>query len=54
MASEYGEVRVYAIRIVNAIEITVIYTDVSGVERRIMSGWRAERHEREAYSKIFS
>jgi uncharacterized protein len=46
---EYGEVRVYAIGIVNGIEITVIYTDVSRTERRIISAWRAERHEREAY-----
>ena len=46
---EYGEVRVYAIGIVNEIEITVIYTDVSQTERRIISAWRAERHEREAY-----
>ena len=50
---DYGEVRVYAIGIVNGIEITVIYTDVSQAERRIISAWRAERHEREAYWKIF-
>lgn len=50
---EYGEVRVYAIGVVNGIEITVIYTDVSRTERRIVSAWRAERHEREAYWKIF-
>ena len=50
---EYGEVRVYAIGIVNGFEITVIYTDVSGTERRIISAWRAERHEREEYWKIF-
>ena len=48
---EYSEVRVYAIGIVNGIEITVIYTDVSRTERRIISAWRAERHEREAYWK---
>jgi uncharacterized DUF497 family protein len=46
---EYGEVRVYAVGIVNGVEITVIYTDVSQTERRIISAWRAERHEREAY-----
>jgi uncharacterized DUF497 family protein len=50
---EYGEVRVYAIGIVNGVEIAVIYTDVSPVERRIISAWRAERHEREAYWKNF-
>jgi len=48
---EYGEVRVYAIGIVNGIEITLIYTDVSPDVRRIISAWRAERHEREAYWK---
>jgi len=46
---EYGEVRVYAIGIVNGVEITVIYTEVSRAERRIISAWKAERHEREAY-----
>ena len=49
---DYGEIRVYAIGIVNGLEITVIYTDVSREERRIISAWRAERHEREAYWKI--
>ena len=46
---EYGEVRIYAIGVVNGIEITAIYTEVSGTECRIISAWRAERHEREAY-----
>ena len=50
---EYSEIRVYAIGVVEGIEITVIYTDVSQTERRIVSAWRAERHEREAYWKIF-
>ncbi len=51
---DYDEIRVYAIGIVDAIEITLVYTDVSQTERRIISAWRAERHEREAYWKIFS
>ena len=50
---EYGETRVYAVGIVEGIEITVIYTDVSETERRMISAWRAERHETEAYWKIF-
>jgi uncharacterized DUF497 family protein len=50
---DYGEIRVYAIGIVNGIEITVIYTDASRNERRIISAWKAERHEREAYWKVF-
>jgi uncharacterized DUF497 family protein len=51
---EYGEVRVYAIGIVDGIEITVIFTDASRTERRIISAWKAERHEREAYWENFS
>jgi uncharacterized DUF497 family protein len=46
---DYGEVRVYAVGVVNAVEVAVIYAEVSHVERRIISAWRAERHEREAY-----
>jgi uncharacterized DUF497 family protein len=48
---DYGESRVYAIGIANGLEITVIYTDVSESERRIISAWRSERHERIAYWK---
>lgn len=46
---DYGEVRVYAIGVVNGLEITLIYADLSATERRIISAWRAERHERTAY-----
>ena len=46
---DYGEIRVYAIGVVNGLEITVIYTDTSAEERRIISAWRSERNEREAY-----
>ncbi len=46
---EYGEYRVYAIGVVNGVEITVIYTDRIDDERRIISAWRAEPHERRAY-----
>jgi uncharacterized DUF497 family protein len=46
---EYKEVRVYAIGIVSGIEVTVIYTDVSPSERRVISAWKVERHEREAH-----
>jgi uncharacterized DUF497 family protein len=48
---DYGEVRVYAIGVVDGIEITVIYTDRNGDERRIISAWRSEPHERRAYWK---
>jgi uncharacterized DUF497 family protein len=46
---DYGETRVYAIGVVNGLEITLIYTDISETDRRIISAWRAERHERTAY-----
>jgi uncharacterized protein len=43
---DYGEVRVYAIGQVNGREITVVYTDENNEERRIISAWRSEPHER--------
>jgi hypothetical protein len=46
---DYGETRVYAIGIVNGLEITVIYTDRREDERRIISAWRSESHERRHY-----
>ena len=46
---EYGEVRIYAIGLVNGLEITVIYTDLDNDELRIISAWRAEPHERRTY-----
>ncbi|KJV04962.1 BrnT family toxin [Methylocucumis oryzae] len=48
---DYGEVRVYAIGLVNGLEITVIYTDRANNERRIISAWRSEPHERRTYWK---
>jgi uncharacterized protein len=48
---DYGEGRVYAIGLVNGLEITVIYTDWEGEDRRIISAWRAEPHERRYYWK---
>jgi hypothetical protein len=46
---DYGEIRVYAIGLVNGLEITVIYTDRDNDERHIISAWRAEPHERRYY-----
>jgi uncharacterized DUF497 family protein len=43
---DYGELRVYAIGLVNGLEIVVIYSDREPDERRIISAWRAEPHER--------
>ena len=46
---DYGEIRVYAIGLVNGLEITLIYSDREDDERRIISAWRAETHERRHY-----
>jgi len=46
---DYGETRVYAIGVVNGLEITVIYVDKTNDERRIISAWRSEPHERRYY-----
>ena len=46
---DYGETRVYAIGVVNGIEITVIYTDRERDERHLISAWRSEPHERRYY-----
>lgn len=45
----YDETRVYAIGLVNGLEVTVIYTDRDNDERRIISARRAESHERRIY-----
>jgi uncharacterized DUF497 family protein len=47
---DYGETRIYAIGLVNEIEVTV-YSEPREGERRIISAWKAERHEREAFWK---
>ncbi len=46
---EYGEIRIYAIGLINGLEIVVIYTDTNNDERRIISARRAEPYERRAY-----
>ncbi len=46
---DYGEKRIYAIGLVNGREITVIYADGKNDERRIISAWRSEPHERRHY-----
>jgi uncharacterized DUF497 family protein len=45
----YDEQRVYAIGLVNGLEITVIYADEEDDEKRIISAWRSEPHERRYY-----
>lgn len=39
---DYGEIRIYAIGLINGLEIVVIYTDTGNDERRIISARRAE------------
>ncbi len=46
---EYGEIRVYAIGLMNGIEVTLIYMDRDDDERHIISAWKAEPHERRYY-----
>ena len=46
---DYGETRIYAIGLVNSLEITVIYTDRANEERHLISAWRSEPHERRYY-----
>lgn len=46
---DYRERRVYAIGVVNGLEVTVIFADREPEERRIISAWRSEPHERRAY-----
>ena len=37
--------------VVNGLEITVIYVELDAGERRIISAWRSEPHERREYWK---
>ena len=46
---DYGETRMYAVGVVNGLEITVIYADQASDEKRIISAWRSEPHERRYY-----
>jgi len=48
-----GEIRIYAIGLVNGVEITVICTDREDDERHMISAWRAEPHERRYFWKSF-
>ena len=46
---EYVEERWYAIGLVEGRLVTVIYADVDEQRRRIISAWKAEKHEQKAY-----
>ena len=51
--SNYGEKRVIAVGVADGVELTVVFTDRprigGGIERRIISARRSNRHERQAY-----
>ena len=51
--SDYGEKRVIAVGVADGVELTVVFTDRprlgGGLERRIISARRSNRHERQAY-----
>jgi len=46
---DYPERRWYAIGLADARPVTVIYTDLDEQTRRIISAWKAEKHEQKAY-----
>ena len=47
--STTAKVGIYAVGLVNGLEVTVVYTDENDDERLIISAWRAEPHERRSY-----
>jgi uncharacterized protein len=51
---DYGEQRIYAVGVIRGLEVTVIYTDRSDDERRIISAWRSEPHERRHYWRVIN
>ena len=46
---DYPEDRWYAIGLVDGRPITVIYADIDEETRRIISAWKAEKHEQKAF-----
>lgn len=46
---DYPEERWYAIGLVDGRPITVIYAALDDDSRRIISAWKAEKHEQKAY-----
>ena len=46
---DYTEERWYVIGLVDGRPVTVIYTDLDEQTRRIISAWKAEKHEQKAY-----
>ena len=50
---DYPEDRWYAIGLVEGRPVTVIYTVLNEPFRRIISAWKAEKHEQKAYFDYF-
>lgn len=50
---DYGEVRMYAIGLVNDTEVTVIYTDRQYETRHIISAWKSTPSERRTFWEEF-
>ena len=48
---DYGEVRIYAIGLVNGVETSVIYTEREPEERRMIAAWKSQPNERKTYWK---
>ena len=46
---DYPDERWYAIGLAEGRPVTVIYTDLDEETRRIISAWKAEKHEQKAY-----
>ena len=46
---DYPEARWYAVGLVDGRPVTVIFTDVDDRTRRIISAWKAEKHEQKAF-----
>jgi len=46
---DYGELRMYAIGLVNDTEVTVIYTDRQHETRHIISAWKSTPSEQQAF-----
>ncbi|MFZ0312515.1 MAG: BrnT family toxin [Candidatus Korobacteraceae bacterium] len=46
---DYGEIRIYAVGLLNGVEITVIYTDRKNDTRHLISAWKSAPHEKRAF-----
>jgi len=54
LPQRYPKLRVMAVGMVDGVELTVVYTQLTPLRRRIISARRAKRKERQLYEKAFS